>query len=119
MMSVIRTFFFQMIALSALFAMLSAPSNASAMIDCLDLSKEQGVTAYLGAVDHDHVHAPSMEKNDHENLHCQSHVCTTGLFNLVMQEASAFCVERVVGSWDATSLVSMSAPEGLRRPPRA
>lgn len=116
-MSVIRTFFLHLLALSALLAVLLAPPNASAMISCLDATHVQH-TVGIDTTDLHGGHDLSDNKTDRQMSHCQNHACTTGVLHLPTQALSELLVKRLDNSWDSTSLVSMPAPEGLRRPPR-
>ncbi|WP_238367843.1 hypothetical protein [Mesobacterium pallidum] len=116
-MSVIRTFFLHLLALSALLAVLVAPSNASAMISCLETKHLQHAVG-IDASDHHGFHDVSDEQTDQQMSHCQNHACTAGVFHLPAQAPYELLIKLLDNSWDASSLMSMPAPEGLRRPPR-
>ena len=116
-MSVIRTFVLNVVALCAMLAMLLAPSNASAMINCLDPTHVQHTVGFDKTDDHG-VYDVTVEDSHHQMSHCQSHACTAGVLYLPAQAPCTLLVKSLDKSWGASSLVTMATAEGLRRPPR-
>lgn len=104
-------------------SILLGPANATTMLDCdgtqSDLLPEAG-SDHHAFESHGNVTAGDYDRTTHEHpeSHCANHVCVVAIhasqtwsddpLNLILADLSA----------SAKSLVSLTSPDGLRRPPR-
>lgn len=121
-----RTFLAACLVALVAMSVLLTPANATVMIACdtPDTSLQVSAEAHGHGASHgDTAHTEAADTSDsthtHPEGHCASHSCVVGV-SVAQHGATASLT--LLGTEQAVltgSLVDQSAPEGLRRPPRA
>ncbi len=114
-----------LVALVAMSVLLT-PANATVMIACdaPDASHQVSPEAHAHGASHDdaaHTDAAdsSGSTHTHPEGHCASHSCVVGVSVTQHGATASLTLQSAEQDVPAGSLVDQSAPEGLRRPPRA
>lgn len=100
-----------------------SPANAAMMIGC-ETETPSASDHAQAHIDHhsqlpDEAHDDADASSGHPSKHCASHACSFGISANSPALSAGLAETRLGGEPFASSLVPLTIPDGLRRPPRA